>query len=55
MKRNIFIVIFLMVGLLSCKSKKATAFREAIVRKDSSAFHILVGKEGLEEEKLRRS
>ncbi|MFX1706867.1 hypothetical protein PV783_23050 [Chitinophaga sp. CC14] len=52
MKRNIFIVIFLMVGLLSCKSKKATAFREAIVQKDSSAFHILVGKEGLEEEKL---
>lgn len=52
MKLHIFIGIFLMVGLLSCKSRKATEFKEAIVQKERSAFNILVGKGGPEEEKL---
>lgn len=53
MKRNIFIVIFLLVSLLSCKSRKAMEFREAIVQKENSVFNILVGEKGTEEEKLR--
>ncbi|WP_436489142.1 hypothetical protein [Chitinophaga sp. ARDCPP14] len=52
MKRHIFIIIFLMVSLVSCKSKKATEFREAIAQKERTAFQILVGKGGPEEEKL---
>jgi hypothetical protein len=53
MKRNIFIVIFLLTGLCACKPRKAVAFKEIIVHQQDSALQILVGEGGPEQEKLK--
>lgn len=52
MKLPVFIAALLLLGLISCKPRKALEFKEAILQKDSSAFRMLVGKGGTEEEKL---
>lgn len=52
MKQKIFIIIFLLVALVSCKPKKAIELRAIIVKQERVAFNILVGEGGAEEEKL---
>lgn len=52
MKRNIFIVVFLLIGLCACKSKKAVAFKEVIVQQQDTVLQVLVGEGGPEQEKL---
>jgi len=52
MKQQIFIIIFLLTVLTSCKSKKAVEFRDVIAKQERVAFNILVGEGGAEEEKL---
>ncbi|HJT73136.1 MAG TPA: hypothetical protein VJ720_03935 [Chitinophaga sp.] len=46
MKQNVFLAILILIGFSSCKPKKAIEFREAIVKKERTAFAIIVGKEG---------
>lgn len=48
-----FIAIFLLIGLAGCKPKKAIQLREAIDQKEKTAFNIVVGKGGAEEQKLQ--
>lgn len=43
---------FLLVSMASCKPRKAIALKENIVRKERMVFNMLVGKNGLEEQKL---
>lgn len=43
---------FLLVSLVSCKSRKAIELKESIVQKERVAFNILVDKKGLASQKL---
>lgn len=52
MNRNIFIVIFLLIGLTACTSRKASELKRIITQKKDSTITILLRKGGPEEEKL---
>jgi hypothetical protein len=54
MKSIIFSLAFLLISLTSCKSPKASDFREAIIQKERVAFVIVLGKHGSETQKLER-
>ena len=46
------IIVFILLGLISCTPKKATDFKAEIVGKEQPAFDILLAKGGPEEEEL---
>ncbi|MBC9914281.1 hypothetical protein [Chitinophaga varians] len=46
-------LVLLFISLAACKPKRAIQLREAIVQKERTALHILVGKQGAEEQKLQ--
>lgn len=49
---KLIILSFFLIGLASCKPRKAMEFKEAIMQKERVAFNILVGKNGSESKKL---
>ncbi|MCR4030674.1 MULTISPECIES: hypothetical protein [Flavobacterium] len=53
MKFGIFLTAFLFITMSSCKSSKATDFKESLDRSERSAFNIILGKEGWGEKKLK--
>ncbi|NLR63487.1 hypothetical protein HGH92_04130 [Chitinophaga varians] len=55
MKRPIhfWVIALLLTGLTACQPKKAIRLRAAILQKERTAFNILVGKGGAEEQKLQ--
>lgn len=51
--KKTFIAIFLLISLAGCKPQKAIRLKEAIDQKEKTAFNIVVGKGGAEEQKLQ--
>lgn len=52
--KNIFIIISVLIALSSCKNKKAETFDALLTAKESRAFSMLVGENGLETIKLNQ-
>lgn len=53
MKFSILLTAFLFLTVISCKSSKATDFKESLDRSERRAFDIILGKEGPGEKKLK--
>lgn len=53
MRLIIFSTVFLLIGLASCKPRKAIAFKDAIVQKEQVAFNIVAGENGAGDQKLQ--
>lgn len=53
MKLNFIVVVFLLLGLSSCKPRKAIDLKEAIAQNERRLFGILLSKDSPKEKKLK--
>jgi hypothetical protein len=53
MKLNLLVAVFLLIGLSSCKPRKAIDFKETIAQNERRLFGILLSKDSPKERKLK--